>query len=184
MHVISRFSARLRGRAAGFFVAAGVPVSLASCGPVHSFDGTTYEQGRLAFRVGPLSSDWRSIRVHGATLAFRDDAHGGSVLLNARCTPEDSDTPLAALTGHLLSGTTERVYLVEETTPFDAREARHTLVRGKVDGVLMTYDVYVLNKDGCTYDFVYLAPPQAFDAGAAAFERFARGFQTRGSRER
>ena len=64
------------------------------------------------------------------------------------------------------------------------REARRTVVRAKVDGVPMTYDVYVLNKNGCTYDFVYLAPQRAFDDGVGAFERFARGFETRVPRDR
>jgi hypothetical protein len=184
MPVISRFSVHLHGGCRGAAIAAGLVAQLASCGSARSFDGTTFEQGKLAFRVGPLAAEWRPIEVRGATLAFRDDAHGGSVLLDARCNKEDSDTPLNALTAHLLSGTTDREYLVEETTPFDARDARHTVVRAKVDGVLMTYDVYVLNKDGCTYDFVYLAPPESFDIGVPPFERFVRGFQTRVPRDR
>jgi hypothetical protein len=184
MPVIQRLSGPLRGRHGSLAVATGLQLALFACGSARSFDGTTYEHGKLAFSVGPVSPDWRAIDVRGATLAFRDEVHGGSVLLNARCEQEDTDTPLAALTAHLLAGTTERVYLVEETIPFDGREARRTEVRAKLDGVPMTYDVYVLNKNGCTYDFVYLAPQQAFDDGASAFERFVRGFHTRVPRDR
>ncbi len=180
MLVITRFLASLLGGAVGLAWLVG----LGACGSAKAFDGTTYEKGKLAFRVGEIPSDWHPIAVHEATLAFRDDAHGGSALLNARCNIEDSDTPLAALTAHLLTGTTERAFVNEETIPFDAREARHTLVRAKLDGVLLTYDLYVLNKDGCTYDFAYIAPPETFDAGAPAFERFVRGFQTRVPRDR
>ncbi|RYY61887.1 MAG: hypothetical protein EOO24_58785, partial [Comamonadaceae bacterium] len=49
-----------------------------------------------------------------ASLAFRDEAHAASVLLNARCLSADDRTPLVALTNHLLIGATEREYLSQE----------------------------------------------------------------------
>jgi len=101
----------------------------------------------------------------------------------------DDDTPLASLTAHLIMGTTERDFLDEKTVPFDGREARHTVLRAKLDGVPRIYDIYVAKKDGCVYDFVYIAPPQGgagADAGAdaqgtGAFEGFVGGFHTLGS---
>jgi hypothetical protein len=155
-------------------------ILLAACASAWTFDGTTYRRGALAFRIGAVPAEWRRVEVAGATLAFRDERHKASILVDARCDKEDSDTPLAALTTHLLSGTTERIYQTEETIPFDAREARHTVVEAKLDGVLLRYDVFVLNKDGCTYDFVYVAPPSSYEGGSASFERCAQGFRTLG----
>jgi hypothetical protein len=68
----------------------------------------------------------------------------------------------------------------QDVIPFDAREAQHTVMRAKLDGVDMQYDIYVLKKDGCVYDLVYVAPPAAFADGAARFEQFALGFHTVG----
>jgi hypothetical protein len=177
MPVISRSWARVRSRPAGAIVG----LLLAACGSTWTFDGTTYRRGPLAFRVGAVPPPWRRVDVAGATLAFRDEGHGASILVDARCDKEDSDTPLAALTAHLLSGTTERNYQTEETIAFDAREARHTIVQAKLDGVLLAYDIFVLNKDGCTYDFVYVAPTTSYEGGSAPFERFAQGFRTLGA---
>src|SRR5262249_19838257 len=90
----------------------------------------------------------------------------------------DERTPLVALTNHLLMGTTEREYLAQQTEPFDGREALHTRVKAKWDGVEMLSDIYVLSKDGCIYDFVYLGTPEAFDDGSSRFEAFVHGFHT------
>ncbi len=75
-------------------------------------------------------------------------------------------------------GTTEREFDAQDTVPFDGREALHTLLRAKLDGVPMQYDIYVMKKDGCVYDLVYVAPPGHFADGAADFERFATGLRT------
>ena len=147
-----------------------------------SFDAGVYRNGPVAFRLPDLPSGWRRLDVESASLAFRDETHDASVLLNARCLTADDRTPLVALTNHLLIGATEREYLSQGVEPFDGREALHTTVRAKWDGVPMLADVFVLSKDGCVYDFVYLASPAAFEQGAPAFQSFVRGFHTlRGS---
>ncbi len=160
-------------------------IMLTACGGSKgkgSFDGTIYKNGPVAFQVPAPPAEWRRVEVDDAALAFRDDAHGASILVNARCLSADDRTPLVALTNHLLIGATERVYVSQEATPFDGREALHTRVQAKWDGVPMMMDVFVLSKDGCVYDFVYLARPEGFEDGAASFERFVRGFRTlRGS---
>jgi hypothetical protein len=72
--------------------------------------------------------------------------------------------------------------MTQVVEPFDGREALHTKLKAKWDGVPMVADIYVLSKDGCVYDFIYLATPSGFEAGAPAFESFVRGFRTlRGS---
>jgi hypothetical protein len=75
-------------------------------------------------------------------------------------------------------GTTEREFDVQEVIPFDRREAMHTRLRAKLDGVPMQYDIYVMKRDGCVYDLVYVAPPDRFLDGAGGFERFVAGLRT------
>jgi hypothetical protein len=150
------------------------------CGCAHtdSFDGHIYRKAGVAVRVGDVPSGWRRIAVDGADLAFRDDARGGSALFDVRCGLRDDDAPLSILTEHLIMGTTERQFDAQDVVPFDRREALHTLLRAKLDGVPMQYDLYVMKKDGCVYDLVYVAPPERFAAGAADFERFASGVRS------
>lgn len=160
-----------------------VASTLGGCGGASrsSFDGTTYREGPFAFRIPAVPSSWRPIDVRSAALAYRDDGSSASVLVNGRCFVKGDDAPLAALANHLLLGTTERRFLHEETFPFNGREAYHTRLVAKLDGVPMTYDVYVLKKDGCVYDLVRVAPPQGKGEGDeapdATFTEFVHGFQ-------
>jgi len=152
----------------------------ASCGGAAgpSFDGAAYRNGPVAFRVGEAPSSWRRVDVTDASLAYRDDAHAASILVNGRCHKPDDGTPLVALTNHLVIGSTMREVVLQETEPFDGREALHTRMRAKWDGVPMALDIYVMKKDGCVYDFVYMGAPGSFEAGSAEFERFVHGFKT------
>jgi hypothetical protein len=153
----------------------------AGCSGVSSrgtFESNVYRSGKIAFQLPDPPPGWRRVEVEDASLAFRDDEHAASVLLNARCLSADDRTPLVALTNHLLIGATERQYVSQAPEPFDGREALHTKLTAKWDGVPMAIDMYVLSKDGCVYDFVYLGDPSGFDRGAAAFEGFVRGFRT------
>jgi hypothetical protein len=153
-------------------------LAVAACAETSSFMSGVYRDGEVAFRVDPVPPGWRPIRVSDADVVFRDPVHDASILVNGRCIAEDGDTPLPALTEHLIIGTTDREYLVEETLPLDAREARHTVLKARLDGVLMGYDVFVMKKDGCIYDLVYVGAPEGMRAGMPAFETFARGFHT------
>jgi hypothetical protein len=140
-----------------------------------SLEGGVLHKGGLRIEVGPVPATWRRVELDGADLAFRDDVSGGSALFAVRCGRRDDDAPLAILTEHLIMGTTDRETLGQEVIPFDRREAMRTLLLAKLDGVPMQYDIYVVKKDGCVYDLVYVAPPERFAAGAAEFERFAGG---------
>ncbi len=148
---------------------------LVGCAGGESLQGDVLLKGPLHVHLGPVPAAWRRIELGGADLAYRDDAREGSAMFHVRCGQHEDDAPLAALTAHLIIGTTQRDFVTQDTIPFDKREALHTLMRAKLDGVPMQYDIYVMKKDGCVYDLVYVAPPEKFTAGAADFERFALG---------
>jgi hypothetical protein len=147
----------------------------AACAHGDAVEGGVLKKGNLTIQLGPTPSTWQRLRVEGADVAFRDPAREGSAMFDVRCGERDGDAPLSALTAQLIMGTTERELVSEETEPFDGREALHTQMRAKLDGVPMQYDIYVMKKDGCVYDLVYVAPPDRFAEGSADFERFARG---------
>src|SRR5256885_7808504 len=146
-----------------------------ACAHSDTFDGAVLRKGDLAVHLGPLAPNWRRIDVEGADLAFRDDAREASTLFDVRCGRRDDDAPLSVLTEHLIMGTTERQFDSQETIPFDGREALRSVLRAKLDGVPMQYEIYVVKKDGCIFDIVYVASPDRFEQGAPDFERFARG---------
>lgn len=157
-----------------------LPGGAGGCAAAPTFDGTLYRGRDVAFRVPTPPAAWRRIEITASDLAFRDDPHDASILVNSRCAASDRDAPLLALTEHLIIGTTDRHITREETVPFDGREARHTVLEARLDGVPMSYDIYVMKKDGCVYDLVYVALPGVATtaSGTADFDAFVRGFHT------
>ena len=170
----SRVPARLVG-----LVGAAAWLTVSGLGCAHTgLDGDVYRAKDTSFRIGERPAGWKPLEVSHASLAWRDDAREGSILLNARCVGATDATPLRALGEHLFLGTTAREWTVTQIIPFDGREALHGRVTAKLDGVPMGYDLFVLRKDGCLYDFVYVAPPARLEEGVPGFEHFVQGFHT------
>ena len=141
-----------------------------------SLRGNVYTGERLSFRIGEVPPTWQRLETNGASLAFRDDPAEVTVLVNARCGRADEDVPLSALTRQLFMTFTEREVVEQKTIPMDGREALQTILRAKLDGVPKMFDVYVLKKDGCVYDFVAVGAPGTFRVARPVFERFVGGF--------
>lgn len=154
-----------------------VALALASGCASTGLSDQVYRGDGFAFRIGQVPSSWQAIRVSDAALAWRDEAAGGTVVVNARCDRDGEDVPLAALTQHLFLKFTDRTIQKEETVPLDGREALHTQITAKLDGVPKAFSVWVVKKDGCVYDLVYIADPGRFEAGVGPFDAFARQLQ-------
>ncbi len=151
---------------------------VAGCAHVDALRDGVLRKGSLRVGIGPVPTEWRRVSVEGADLAFRDDVRGGSALFVVHCGDRRDDAPLSILTENLIMGTTDRDFESQKVVPFDGREAMHTVVRAKLDGVRMQYDIYVMKKDACVYDVVYVAPPAHYSDGSADFERFVDGVHT------
>jgi hypothetical protein len=142
------------------------------------FDGQVYRDGELAFRVGPIPSDWRRIEAESTLLAFRDDGDGATIAVNGRCGKDGDDVPLEALTHHLFLHFTDRKVLSQRTVSLDGRDALVTEMVAELDGVPKHFTVYVIKKDGCVYDFVDIRDRAGDDPD---FARFVAGFATMGT---
>ena len=151
-----------------------VALALAACAS-SGFDGHVYHDEDLRFRVGPVPSSWRRLEVEDARLAFRDDSANATVAVNGRCGLDGDDVPLASLTQHLFLQFTERALLSQAKVSLDGREALRTELSAALDGVKKQYLVYVLKKDSCVYDFMYITADSA-PGSRPDFERFVQGF--------
>lgn len=156
---------RARAAALGAF-------ALASCA-TFGLDGNVYHGDGYSFQLPAAPRGWEPIDVSEAALAYRDEQSAGTILVNGRCDKDGDDVPLSSLTQHLFMRFTEREVAKEETVAFDGREALHTVITAKLDGVPKSFSAWVMKKDGCVYDLVYVADPGRFAAGAARFDAFA-----------
>ena len=140
-------------------------------------EGNAVSASNLGYVFGPVDPSWRRIDVPGNDVAWFDPDTRGTIHVDHTC-ERTMDTPLVALVQHLLIGFTAREVVSEETIPFDGREARHVVMRARLDGVPRALELYVLKKDGCVFDLGYVAPPARFEQGRARFDSFVRGFRT------
>lgn len=132
--------------------------------------------GDVCYRIPALGERWRLVHQEGASVGyFRADA-GAVIEANATCRDDADAAPLAALTRQLLIGYTDRRVESQATVPLDAREALHTVVEAKLDGVPVKLDLYVMKRNGCIFDLSYAAPPDAFARSSDDFVRFVGGF--------
>ncbi len=146
---------------------------LAACGGT-TFRNAIYDDGVVRYRVGSVPASFRPIRVEDNDLAWHD-AKLGTISINATCSDYE-DVPEAALMNHLLFGTTQRSYRLEETVTLDGRGAHHVVAELELDGVPVTVEVYLIKKDGCVYDLSHIAGRDEFAAGVPVFTAFAQGF--------
>jgi len=147
---------------------------LAGCGP--SFNGRLYQGKGIKFEAGEMPSCWHGIEAEGTLLSFRDDEHDATIAVNGRCGKDAEDVPLGALTQHLFLQFTERKITEQRLQPMDGREAMRTILTAKLDGVEKAFAIYVLKKDGCVWDFLYVSRPEGISAELPKFDRFVAGF--------
>jgi hypothetical protein len=146
------------------------------CGADASFRRGIFHDGDVRFRIGGLGPAWERVAVTGSDLSFHNEAIAGVIAVNGDCDREN-DPPLRQLLMQLVIGFTERDVVLEELLPLDGREAMHSIVRARLDGVPMMLDLYVLKKDECLYDFSYVAPPREFEKARVEFEAFVSDFR-------
>jgi hypothetical protein len=149
-----------------------------AAGCTGSFDGKTYRGDGFGFRIGEPPASWQRIQVTDTPIAYRDDQRQATIAVNGRCGKDGEDVPLVALTQHLFLLFTEREVTTQTLVPLDGREALQTVISAKLDGVKKTVEVWVMKKDGCVYDLIYVAEPSAYEHGVPDFRRFASSFAT------
>jgi len=138
------------------------------------FKDHVFEDGELRYRLGDPNTGFELVEIDDNDVSyFHPDL--GTIGIHATCEGYD-DVPPKALLNQLLFGTTERQEHLEETVTLDGRGALHAVYDLALDGVPVTLDVYVLTKDGCIFDFSYVATTPAPRAGVEAFRRLVAGF--------
>jgi hypothetical protein len=149
--------------------------------PSARFHDSVFTRGDVAFRAVPPRG-WQPVSSGGdlAWMAPAAPDRNAMISANASCHGH-GDPPLAVLVNDLLIGTTHREVLLDETVPLDGRAARHQVVRVRLDGVPLVYDLYVLKKDGCVYDLSLVTAPAAYERVADRFVEFVAGFHGMGA---
>jgi hypothetical protein len=152
-----------------------VLTTLVGCRRRVAFENSVFSKPQVSYRIGELPNHWERVFLEGNDLAFAETDTGRAISINSTCEGHD-DPPLPVLTRHLLMGFTEREELSQALIPLDGREALRSRHTAKLDGVPVELEFVVLKKDGCVFDFTYVAPPGQAEARRADFEALIAGF--------
>lgn len=142
---------------------------LLGCPPLATVRNGELQKSGLRYSVQTLPEGWRKLALADNDLAYVHDGTEHSLALNSTCEGYN-DASLDVLTRHLIMGFTEVKTLEQSHFELDGRDALRTHVSAKLDGVPLEMGFVVLKKDGCVYDFTYLAPDGHFADQVAAFD--------------
>ncbi len=129
------------------------------------------------YRTGsPEGATWQAVDPGGADHAWYSSALRASIYADSNCGPRFLDNQPALLVEHLMHGLEEAEELANHPREVARRVGRLCVRRGTLDGVPVQVGAVVFNRGSCTYDMVYIAPPDQFQQGWVDFERVVDGF--------
>ncbi len=128
------------------------------------------------YRVNLPAGAWRASTGGRADLVLTRVGSEGGILVHATCEGNPPGRPLPVLARHLTFGLEERTPLQREAVRVAGRPAIRMLVEGRLDGVPVTVEGFVLKGKECVYDLLYAAPPADFAAGRGKFRELVGSF--------
>jgi hypothetical protein len=114
--------------------------------------------------------------VDRGAVGFFSPTLGAVIHANGTCRDDAEASSLETLTRQLFIGYTDRQPIDSRTVTIDGRDALHSVLTARLDGVPVVLDLYVLKRNGCIFDLGYVAPPEQHARGEADFARFVAGF--------
>lgn len=129
----------------------------------------------------PDPTTWLWVDPGGADKAWFNGHLRASIYTDSNCGPRFLDGQPELLLRHLMHGLDQPVELRNEPVPVGGRTGRLSVQQGLLDGLMVQIGAIVFNRGSCTYDLVYIAPPERFDDGWPDFEGVVAGFQATGS---
>lgn len=128
------------------------------------------------FKFGLPPREWRPAKEKGAQVLWVHKDTSAVIHLEAQCEMH-GDSSLESFTDHLRIDFREWKILEQEATSLAGRDAVRSVVLASIDGGTETQmELFVMKKNGCLFDFQYIAPPADFERGRAAFRQVVAGF--------
>ena len=164
-----------RGRAWLVVLAAGL---LCSGCALKRIENGVYHSSK-GYRVAIPKAEWTLVDGGPADLALRHQGSSAGMAVNAVCegvAPRRADDVLAR---QLHIGLRDRRVIERARGEVAGRPASRVLVEGRLeDSAKVRIESLSMKDERCLYDFLYVAPPAAFDAARADFASFVDSFRT------
>ncbi|TPV95609.1 MAG: hypothetical protein B7733_09180 [Myxococcales bacterium FL481] len=127
------------------------------------------------YRVGLPGNAWRPHKQRGSQVAWERRDGAGLIAARAQC-QEHGDRSLDHFLDDLRLDFGAWREEPRQRSMFVGRESLRTRLTASLDGVPVQMEVVVLKKNGCLFDFWYMAPQRVFARYLPDFDRFLGGF--------
>jgi hypothetical protein len=163
----------------GVALAAALALALGACAGREIVEGVYHAPS--GYRVRLPGGAWTLAPESRADLELRHRTAPAGMLVNAVCDPVVARRGDDVLGRHLLLGLRDRRVMEANEVPVNGRAASHRLLEGRMrqSEERLRIESYTLTGDGCVYDLLYVATPEAFDAWRGDFQRFVDSFAAR-----
>jgi len=152
-------------------------LSLASCrATVGRVIGQQFVSPAYAFEVPLPGDEWQPVPDEPSVLTLAHKQLAAGITISVTCDRE-REVPLDILTRHLFFGFKNMEILHQEPQALNGVPALKTVARASLDGREVQVHSYVVRRDGCIYDMVYVASPQDYSRGEPSFARMMAGFR-------
>lgn len=154
-----------------------VSVLLTGCATAgRTLDGFYVDEAK-GFRVQLPRDKWQIMEPHpGADLAVRDVQSDARMAVSASC-PGRERGPLPALVQHLFFGLRDVERVHQERIMVDGAVGIDAVIKASWEGRPVQIRSVVIQRNGCLYDLLYVAPPETFAVRSADFDAFLGGWQ-------
>jgi hypothetical protein len=132
------------------------------------------------YRVAIPKAEWTLVDEGPADLTLRHQVSSAGMAVNALCDGAAPRRPAGALARQLQIGLRDRRTIERATVEVAGRPASRTVVEGRLEGESTRVRIESLSviDARCLYDFLYVAPPAAFEATRGDFAGFVDSFRT------
>ncbi len=130
------------------------------------------------YTVPPPGAGWVAVEPGGADHAWYNAGIAGTIYADSNCGHRYAEARTVDLATELTAGLRGVTTARDEARVIGQREGVLRVHTGTLDGVAVTLAFAIVNKNACTYDLTYIAPPAAFEAGWPDYERVLAGFET------
>ena len=173
---------RARGRGTAWLGLLPLIILMSGCA-VKRIDNGVYHSSK-GYRVEIPSGQWAPVDGSPADLELRHHSSAAVMAASAVCEEAATRRPTRALERQLFIGVRERRVIERGEIVVAGRPAVHAVVDARHEGSedRARIETLVLKDDRCVYDFMYVAPPAAFEALRSDFARFVESFRPDGVR--
>jgi len=131
------------------------------------------------YRVAIPKAEWSLVDGGPADLALRHHGSSAGMAVNAVCAGAAPRRAADVLARQLHIGLRDRRTIERATTEVAGRPASRVVVEGRLeDSASVRIESLSMRDERCLYDFLYVAPPAAFEAARADFSTFVDSFRT------